>query len=81
MSEILKKSESAHPALLILILFAIRIFILRLSEITLNQLFRDIWPMIMTLLIQLFSKKLIKVELANEISKHPKLLLAALKLI
>lgn len=35
----------------------------------------------MTLLIQLFSRKLVKVELANEISKHPNLLLAALKLI
>lgn len=37
--------------------------------------------MIMTLLIQMFSRKLVKVDLANEISKHPNLLLAGLKLI
>jgi hypothetical protein len=80
-SGILKSSETAHPALLILILFSIRILIMRLSEKNLSELFTDIWPMIMTLLIQLFSRKLVKVVMSNEISKNPNLLLAALKLI
>jgi hypothetical protein len=79
-SEILK-SESPHAALLVLILFAIRILIMRLSEKNLSELFTDIWPMIMTLLIQLFSRRMVKVAMPNEISNNPNLLLAALKLI
>jgi hypothetical protein len=74
-------SEAAHPALLILILFCIRILILRLSEISLNQLFIDIWPMILALLMQIFSKQYVKVNLQNEVSRNPNLLLASLKLI
>jgi hypothetical protein len=62
---VIKMAEAAHPALLILILFSIRILILRLSEISLNQLFIDIWPMILAFLMQIFSKKLVKVEIAN----------------
>lgn len=58
-------AESAHPALLILVLFAIRILMLRLSEISLNQLFIDIWPMLLAFLMQIFSPRLVKVELAN----------------
>ena len=54
---------------------------MRLSEKNLSELFTDIWPMIMTLLIQLFNRKLTKVVMSNEISKNPNLLLAALKLI
>lgn len=77
----IKIAESAHPALLILVLFSIRILILKLSEISLNQLFIDIWPMILAFLMQIFSKKLVKVEIANEISRNPNLLLAALKLV
>lgn len=77
----IKIAESSHPSLLILVLFSIRILILRLSEISLNQLFIDIWPMILAFLMQIFSKNLVKVEVANEISKNPNLLLAALKLI
>lgn len=80
-SEILKNSETAHPSLLILILFSLRILILRLSPKNLSELFTDIWPMIMTLLIQLFSRKAIKVTMSNEVSKNPNLLLAALKLV
>ena len=37
--------------------------------------------MILAFLMQIFSKKLVKVEIANEISKNPNLLLASLKLI
>ena len=77
----IKIALSSHPSLLILVLFSIRILILRLSEISLNQLFIDIWPMILAFLMQIFSKNLVKVEVANEISKNPNLLLAALKLI
>jgi hypothetical protein len=79
--EVIKKPENAHAALLILILFSLRILILKLSEITLNQLFIDIWPMILTLLMQTFSKQLVRVHIHNEISKNPNYLLAALKLI
>ena len=70
-----------HAALLILILFSVRILILRLSEHTLDQLFTDIWPMLLALLMQTFSKKLVRVQIQNEISKHHNYLLAALKLI
>ena len=65
MADVIKMSETAHPALLILILFAIRILILKLSEICLNQLFTDIWPMILALLMQIFSKQYVKVNLTN----------------
>jgi len=37
--------------------------------------------MILAFLMQIFSKNLVKVEIANEISKNPNLILAALKLI
>jgi len=81
MVDVIKKPENVHAALLILILFAVRILILRLSEITLNQLFIDTWPMLLTLLMQTFSRKLVRVHIQNEISKNPNYLLAALKLI
>lgn len=58
-------AESSHPALLILILFSIRILMLRLSELSLSQLFLDIWPMLLAFLMQIFSKKLVKVQIAN----------------
>lgn len=64
-TDIIKQAEASHPGLLILVLFAVRILILRLSDISLNQLFIDIWPMIMAFLMQIFSKKLVKVEIAN----------------
>lgn len=54
-----------HAALLILILFSVRILILRLSEHTLDQLFTDIWPMLLALLMQTFSKKLVRVQIQN----------------
>eukprot|EP01016_Furgasonia_blochmanni_P038515 TRINITY_DN4669_c0_g1_i1.p1 TRINITY_DN4669_c0_g1~~TRINITY_DN4669_c0_g1_i1.p1 ORF type:complete len:646 (+),score=181.01 TRINITY_DN4669_c0_g1_i1:128-1939(+) len=73
MSEVIKNAESAPPALLILILFCIRILILRLSSITLAELFRSIWPMLLTLLIQIFNRK--------NTNKNPNLILAGLKLI
>lgn len=81
MVDVIKKPENVHAALLTLILFAIRILILRLSEVSLNQLFVDIWPMLLTLLMQTFSKRLVRVHIQNEISKNPNYLLAALKLV
>ena len=80
-AEVLKLAENAPPALLILILFSIRILILKLSEISLNQLFTDIWPILLAFFMQIFAKKLVKVQLVNEISRNPNLLLACLKLI
>jgi len=50
-SDVIKNPETQHPNLLILILFCIRILILRLSSVTLNNLFRNIWPMLLTLLL------------------------------
>jgi hypothetical protein len=73
MGEVIRNAESSHPSLLILILFCIRILILRLSSVTLNDLFRNIWPILLTLLIQVFNKK--------NTQKNPNLILAALKLI
>lgn len=54
-SEVIK-SDNVHPSLLILILFCVRILILRLSSTQLSELFRNIWPMLLTLLIQIFNK-------------------------
>ena len=73
MSEVIKNAENSSPALLILIMFCIRILILRLSSTTLAELFRNIWPMLLTLLITTFNKK--------NTAKNPNLILAALKLI
>ena len=49
-----------------------RILILRLSPKSLSQLFRNIWPMLLTFLMQVFS---------SEDKKDSNLLLATLKLI
>lgn len=73
MAEVIKNAESSHPSLLILILFCVRILILRLSPSTLNDLFRHIWPILLTLLMQIFNKK--------NTQNYPNLILAALKLI
>lgn len=51
------KQEDAPPALIILILFCIRILLLRLSAISLNKLFKSVWPSLITLLIQIFKSK------------------------
>ncbi|EGR31419.1 n-terminal domain protein [Ichthyophthirius multifiliis] len=69
-SEVIKNSESIHPQLLILILFAFRIIIIRLSTSNMNQLFINIWPMLLGLLIQI-----------SKNSKNINLLLAGLKII
>lgn len=45
------KDEKAHTSLLILILFCLRVLILRLSSHNLNELFRNIWPILLTLLV------------------------------
>ena len=50
-SAVIKNAETAHSSLLILILFCIRILILRLSSSNLNDLFKHIWPMLLTVLV------------------------------
>ncbi len=67
------KEEKPSPALLILILFCIRILFVRLSQASLNRLFRYIWPGLITLLIDIFTKE--------NLSKNTNLLLAGLKVI
>lgn len=67
------KQDNPSPALLILILFCIRILLMRLSTISLNKLFRSVWPSLITLLIQIFKKE--------KASKNLNLQLAALKVI
>ena len=54
MGEVIKNADSAHPSLLILVLFCVRILILRLSPSSLNELFRHIWPILLTLLVQTY---------------------------
>lgn len=67
------KSENPSPALLILILFCIRILFMRLSETSLKRMFLSIWPSLITLLIQIFTKEVFE--------KNTNLLLAGLKVI
>ena len=67
------KQDNPSPALLILILFCIRILLMRLSTITLNKLFRSVWPSLITVLIQIFKK--------DKTPKNANLLLAGLKTI
>ena len=50
-SEVIKNCDTVHPGMLILILFCVRILIMRLSPKQLNDLFKNIWPMLLTLLI------------------------------
>ncbi|CAK55597.1 unnamed protein product (macronuclear) [Paramecium tetraurelia] len=69
-SEVIK-SDSANPGLVMLILFCVRILILRLSPIQLNELFRNMWPTLLTLLISIFKNK----------QSNQNLVLAALKLV
>lgn len=45
------KDESTHPSLQVLIMFCLRVLILRLSSMNLNELFRSIWPILLTLLV------------------------------
>ena len=69
------KQEDPSPSLLILILFCIRILLMRLSAISLNKLFKSVWPSLITLLIQIFRKD------QDQEPKPCALLLAALKVV
>jgi len=84
-SEVLKTQESQHPSLLVLVYFCLRVLILKLSSQNLNNLFRHIWPMILTGLIQIFTvvkeNNYISVRQNNNSAKNPNLLLAAMKII
>jgi len=73
--EIIKNAgeSTSDPGLLILVLFCLRILIVRLSKSSLDALFRQIWPILLTLLIQIFNKK--------NSENNPNLILSALKLI
>lgn len=68
----LLKEENTDPRLTILILFSLRILIMRLQQSTLNELFKTIWPSIIFLL-----RKLIKSK--NE--QHQNIFLASMKLL
>ena len=70
------KDENVHPNLIILILFSIRILLLRLSKETLNSLLKSLWPSILFLLEKMIlSKKWTKKD------DKKKIIIAALKLI
>ena len=69
------KDETVHPNLIIMILFSLRILILRLKKDTLNNLFKSMWPSILFLL-----DKLIK-STKWEITKNNEIVIAALKLL
>lgn len=68
----LLKEEDSDPRLVILILFSLRILIMRLQQSTLNELFRTIWPSIIFLL-----RKLIK----SKNQKNEGIFLASMKLL
>ena len=53
----LLKEEDSDPRLVVLILFSLRILIMRLQQSTLNELFRTIWPSIIFLLRKLIKSK------------------------
>lgn len=73
LNDVMKEGETSHPALLILILFCIRILIIRLSQNVLNKMFKTIWPSLMTLLMQIFERR--------KVSRNPNLILAGLKVV
>lgn len=58
------KEETTHPNLIILILFSIRIMILRLKKETLNGMFKTIWSSVLFLLEKIFNSK--KLEKKSE---------------
>ena len=70
------KDETTHPNLVILILFSIRILILRLKRETLNGLFKTMWPAILFLL-----EKMIRSGKWEKKSQNHNIILAALKLL
>lgn len=68
----LLKEENDEPQLTILILFSLRILIMRLQRNVLNELFKAIWPSIIFLL-----RKLIK----SKTGRHEGIFLASMKLL
>lgn len=70
------KDENVHPNLVIMILFSIRILLLRLSKETLNSLLKSLWPSILFLL-----EKMILSHKMTKKDEKKKIILAALKLI
>ncbi|KAL4485808.1 hypothetical protein ABPG72_012348 [Tetrahymena utriculariae] len=54
--DVIKKIQNQSHELLILVLFCLRILILRLSPRVLNELLRNTWPILLTLLLQIFDK-------------------------
>lgn len=70
------KEEDVHTNLIILILFSIRILILRLRKETLNGIFKSMWPFILFLL-----EKLIKPNKWQQKSTSNEVTLAAFKLL
>ncbi|CAD8140880.1 unnamed protein product [Paramecium pentaurelia] len=70
---VIKDINSQDAAISILIIFCIRILVLRLSQSSLTQVFRQIWPYLVSMLMQIFDRK---GKQAN-----PFLLISGLKLI
>ncbi|CAD8055261.1 unnamed protein product [Paramecium sonneborni] len=70
---VIKDINSQDAAISILIIFCIRILVLRLSQNSLTQVFRQIWPYLVSMLMQIFDRK---GKQAN-----PFLLISGLKLI
>lgn len=73
-NEVIKEFEQTNPALLMLIFFCLRILVLRLSAHSLHELFRNIWPSLLVLLVQVFDR-------SAERKRSPALVYAALKLV
>ncbi|KAM3142079.1 hypothetical protein pb186bvf_005733 [Paramecium bursaria] len=69
----IKDVKNQDPTVMLLIIFCLRILILRLSPESLNQLFRKIWPSIISMLMQIFDKR--------RYNQHPQVLQAGLKLV
>ena len=51
------KEDKVHPNLIVLVLFLLRILLLRLNPETLNTVFRPMWPSILFLLIKIIGSK------------------------
>lgn len=53
--EVIRNAENAHPSLIILIFFLIRILIIRLSPTNFKSLLKNTWPPLISLFIHIYS--------------------------
>lgn len=80
------KDENQNRSIFILIFFILRVLILRLSPTHLSELFRNIWPILLTLLVEFVSTKIdVFQKKTTDIGKKSKtelgVLLAGIKLL